>query len=263
MSLTGTLIVTEGDKGGIGKSSVSGLIAAAAEDQALKICFVDSDTGNSSTAQVQPDTCFVDLTDHDAAKVLLLVLAEINNGTFHCAIWDSGAREEKRVHEILEEIKSVAIRFGIPIVIFRPITTNHFVQSNAIDCVNFAKKNGFGVVYATILAQGRREKDMSDWRASKGRVKAVEYAVEIDIVSMGAIIGDNASSFFMSFTDVGLGRFDRVPEQLREKAKQKFDLGQQMFMAGYLERMTGRISSAVADAKKRINSSSERKKTTA
>ena len=261
-SLSNSLVVVLENKGGVGKSTLSGIVAATATGQGLRIRFADSDMSNSSTAQVQPDTYPVDLREDEASGTILVILAEIANGTFEVGIWDTGAREEPLVRKTLEKIRSTAAQLGVALVIFRPITTNHFVQDNAIDCIPFAKKNGFGVVYATILAQGRREKDMMGWRISKARSEASEYAVEIDIESMGAVIADNASSFSMSFSDVALGRFDNVPERYRERAKEKFGLEQQMFMAAFLEQMTTRVGSAVAEARKRMITGSDRKKAT-
>ena len=251
-ALAGTLAVIIANKGGVAKSTTSLIIGAVAENNGMSVCFIDSDSSNSSTAQVHVSTQFVDISKVDSSGDIMVVIENLAEGRFDCAVWDTGARAEETVYEILELIRPLAQEKNVPIIIVKPITTNHFVQGSAVDSIVFAKRNGFAVLFATILAQGRKKDDFADWYASAGRKTALEYAVEFDVDSMGAVIPDNASSFSMSLTDVALGRFNNVPESYRNMAITKFSRSQQMFLAAYLLRMGDRILPAVSEARSRL-----------
>ena len=253
MNYNKLLVLIKEGKGGVGKSLIAQIMAATLRDGGkYSVGFINSDTTNSTTSSIE-QTRFADLSKTETRGVVLNCLQALANGTFDSMVWDSGARDEARIVEILpwltKEIKSM----GGQLVVVRPITLSTAVQTNAVTFMAIAKKLGIAVIFARNLGQGRTAEHFLHWDATSARANALDAgAIEVALSDAGARWGDEAGGFGLSLSDVALGEFSKAREDADEAAK-IFDEDVRSWLSIWLSETVDDFRAALIAALDRVN----------
>lgn len=235
--------VIEGKGGSCKSTAAATIVHALRSDGKRSVLVYDGDTTNSSMVSMFGDEAvLVDFSEPDAAARLSVAL----RSTADAFVLDTGARDEAKVLEIYQDLAAKAVKAKIPLVQFRPITLSSFVQANAVSSVRRLAPHGIKTILVKILAQGRTAKHYLDWDQSAAKAEVLTLgAVEMAMTDLGVRWADEATSFGLTFHEIAMGIFDRVPEHLRPLAAQLFDEAAQEHFAMWLETNCRRVLEAI------------------
>lgn len=244
------LIVMD-NKGGIGKSLISQIFAnMLAFDEKYKVRMLDTDSSNSSTAQIDPEARMVLLNEKIGLGVVLRAFQEVADKLVNHIVMDVGAREEGAVKKHLPRWIQAITRLGGRVVVVRPITLGSHNQRNAADFMKFAVEHNIAVVFVRNEGQGRFPEYFDRWKKSETREKALEMgAVETYIEDADARYADEAIGYGISIADVATRDFSKIEKQEdREEAQKYFNEDIATFLNDWLRQSVLRFAAAVHEA---------------
>lgn len=207
------IVVVEG-KGGVGKSFTGMTVHHALAADGSRVAVLETDTTNSTMYSVglaSGDP--ISTRDETMLGGLLEGVALIADGEADHIVLDAGARDEAYLMPHLPKLAQRLRQIGGHLVVVRPLTTSHFVLSNAAECANLLQGTGISLLYSMGLWGGRTRKDYQGWLDSEERHAALAAgAVEIEVNSIGTVVADNMVGFGLSIMDVADQNFERAGE---------------------------------------------------
>jgi hypothetical protein len=247
-------VIVEG-KGGVGKSLIAQVAAAMLrQGDRHRVGFLDTDTTNSSTFSIEEAAATAaDLSKTEVRGTLKNTLQALHDREFDHVIVDTGARDEKRLIEILPWLAKEVKASGAAMVVVRPITLSSHVQQNAVKFMSSAKELGIGCVFVRNLGQGRAPEFFSHWLGTEARLNALKNgAVEIELTDAGARWGDEASGVGLSLADCALGNFQKAGPY-ENVARKIFDADLRAWLSIWLSEQVDTFHGAFAEALKSVN----------
>ena len=246
------LIIVLENKGGSGKSTIAQICVETLKMDGSHVHVIETDTSNSTMTAAQLSTGDVISTRSDGFIGGFLEAIELieMGAAQHCVV-DCGARDEADIMMIIPDLAQKMREIGGFLIVVRPISTNHFVQNNAVSCADQLIGSDARVIFASNISCGRRAEDFKRWTSTKSFARLTEAGVvSIDIGNAGAVLADNATSFGLSFADVALARFDRAG-RFETIARQLFDRRLQLATAEWLAKSTKSMRQAIETCCKR------------
>jgi hypothetical protein len=248
------LIVIEG-KGGVVKSTNAQIAIEALKgghlpyDAQKSVYVMDTDTTNSNmTALGYCENKVIDTREENCSGGLYKALDVLEKHQFDHVVVDCGAREEDQVRPHILHLAKGMENIGGMLIVLRPITTNHFVQQNALGFVREFPSSKVGKLLALNCSMGRKSKDYVRWRATTSRSEALAAgAIEIEIESAGVVVADNATSFGLRFYDIAMGDFKRAPEKYWPLLPEIFDERISLFLLEWLKRSTAVVRTGILE----------------
>jgi MinD superfamily P-loop ATPase len=192
------------DKGGVGKSFVAQILNEMYKgpDEQYSVSCIDSDVGNSSTAQIFETAEFAgvrDVNDLEAFGTIYGAVQKLADRTCDAVVWDTAAGTEQIVkNEVMPSLLRRAAKAGVTIVVYRPITTSQYTQDDAVRFAEWAMAFGIAVVFVRNLGQGRAARFFVDWDQDSERKKVMPPATEVVLPDLGCWVADEAASLRLS-----------------------------------------------------------------
>jgi hypothetical protein len=207
------IVFVEG-KGGVGKSFTGMTVHHALSADGSRVAVIETDTTNSTMYSVGLTSGDpISTRDETMLGGLLEGVALIADGEADHIVLDAGARDEAFLLPHLAKLAQRLRQVGGHLVVVRPLTTSHFVLSNAAECANTLKGTGISLIYSLGLWGGRTRKDYQGWIDSPYRQAALaDGAVEIEVSSIGTVVADNMVGFGLSIMDVADQNFGKAGE---------------------------------------------------
>lgn len=234
------------NKGGAGKSTIAQVVVETLRLHGERIHVIETDTSNSSMATTGLATGAVASTREEGfVGALIEAIRKVQRNQVDHAVIDCGARDEADVMPLIPELAREMTQIGGKLIVFRPITTNHFIQNNAVECARALQKTDAGVVFVTNISCGRRPEHFRRWYGTKTFASLTEAGVvSMEIGDAGPVLADNAVSLGLSFGDVAMGNLDKAGKY-EELARQLFDDRLQYATASWLARSTRAMEEAI------------------
>ena len=239
-------------KGGVGKSITAQClyeVLCLFNGTENRVHVVETDTSNSSMKAVGLATgATIDTRDDTFQGGLLEIAHLLKMRSFDHAVLDSGARDEPLILPILPRLAQLMRDAGGALVMVRPITTSHFVFSNAARAAIRFAKDPIAVILTENWSQGRRPTDFDYWHSTTLHGQALSAgAVETHLDSFGVVIADNAANFRLSLRDIANRNFAPAG-QLAEVAGGMFTLRHSLKVAEVLDDIVTRMPTVIAQA---------------
>jgi len=242
------VVVVEG-KGGVGKSIDCMTFHHALSADGSRVAVLETDTTNSTMYSVglaSGDP--ISTRDETMLGGLLEGVARIADGEANHVVLDAGARDEAYLMPLLPKLAQRLQQVGGKLVVVRPLTTSHFVLSNAAECANTLKGSGISLIYSVGLWGGRTMKDYQGWIDSEDRQAALAAgAVEIAVNSIGTVVADNMVGFGLSIMDVADGNFGKAGEN-EHVARKVFKRPMILHVNEWLDEHIIRVRAGLVDA---------------
>jgi hypothetical protein len=234
------------NKGGAGKSTIAQIVVETLRLNGERIHVIETDTSNSSMATTGLATGAVASTREEGFEgALIEAIRMIDRQKVDHAVVDCGARDEADVMPLIPDLARDMTRIGGKLVVFRPITTNHFIQNNAVECARTLAGTDAGVIFVSNISCGRRAEHFRRWYATKTFANLTEAGVvSMEIGDAGPVLADNAVSLGLSFGDVAMGNLDKAG-RYAELARELFDDRLQFATASWLARSTKAMAEAI------------------
>lgn len=234
------------NKGGAGKSTIAQIVVETLKLNDEKVHVIETDTSNSSMSATGLATGAVASTREEGFEgALIEAIRMIEHKKVDHAVVDCGARDEADVMPLIPELARDMTRIGGKLIVFRPITTNHFIQNNATESAKKLRGTDAGVVFVTNISCGRRPEHFRRWYGTKTFASLTEAGVvSMEIGDAGPVLADNAVSLGLSFGDVAMGNLDKAGKY-EELARQLFDDRLQYATASWLGRSTTAMAEAI------------------
>lgn len=245
------IIVVEG-KGGVGKSTNGMTMHHALSADGSRVSVLETDTTNSTMYSIGLATGDpISTRDEAMLGGLLEGVALIAEGETDHVILDAGARDEAYLTPLLPKLAQRLRQIGGHLVIVRPLTTSHFVLTNAAECADILKGTGISLIYSIGLWGGRTLKDYQGWFDSDERKAALAAgAVEIETGSIGTVVADNMVGLGLSIMDVADRNFAKAGEH-EAAARKVFTRPMILHCNEWLDEQVTRIRSGLIRALER------------
>lgn len=227
-------------KGGVGKSTVSGLaVDAISQDGKRSVAIVDGDTTNSTMASMYGNVDLIDTSEEEAAGRISAHLKSSHD----YMVMDMGARSEAVfIKKILPRLVRGRKKNDVELVALRPITLSTFVQNNAVSFVELTAPLGVKTILIRNVSQGRTEDHFADWNKSRGRKTALDLgAREVDMSDAGVRWGDEVPAFGLNFSAAARGDFSRVDPEYLSMVERLFTKGVQAHLGFWVEENAERL----------------------
>lgn len=130
-----------------------------------RVAVLETDTTNStmySTGLATGDP--ISTRDETMLGGLLEGVARIGSKEADHVVLDAGARDEAYLMPHLAKLAHRLAQIGGHLVVVRPLTTSHFVLTNAAECAAALKGTGISLIFSMGLWGGRTRKDYQGWR---------------------------------------------------------------------------------------------------
>jgi hypothetical protein len=241
-------VVVEG-KGGVGKSLNCMTFHHALSADGSRVAVLETDTTNSTMYSVglaggDP----ISTRDETMLGGLLEGVARIADGEADHVVLDAGARDEAYLMPLLPKLAHRLRQIDGHLVVIRPLTTSHFVLSNAAESAKTLKGSGISLIYSVGLWGGRTHKDYQGWFDSDERQAAlVAGAVEIEVNSIGTVVADNMVGFGLSIMDVADQNFAKAGEY-EQAARKMFTRPMILHVNEWLDEHVTRVRAGLIDA---------------
>ncbi len=234
------------NKGGAGKSTIAQIVIETLRLNGEKVHVIETDTSNSSMATTGLATGAVASTREEGFEgALIEAIRMIDRHKVDNAVVDCGARDEADVMPLIPELAQEMTRIGGKLIVFRPITTNHFIQNNAVECAKELRDTDAGVIFVSNISCGRRPEHFRRWYGTKTFNALTEAGVvSMEIGDAGPVLADNAVSLGLSFSDVAMGQLDKAGAYAA-LARELFDDRLQFATASWLARSTRAMEEAI------------------
>jgi hypothetical protein len=242
------LLVIEG-KGGVAKSFNTIIFHHVLAADGSKVGVLETDTTNSTMYSVglaSGDP--ISTRDETMLGGLMEGVAMIASGEAKHVVIDAGARDEAYLMPLLPKLQQRLRQINAHLVVVRPLTTSHFVLSNAAECANTLNGTGISLIYSIGLWGGRTRKDYQGWIQSDDRQAALDAgAVEVEVNSIGTVVADNMVGFGLSIMDVADQNFAKAGEY-EAAARKVFTRPMILHINEWLDEHVTRLRAGLIDA---------------
>lgn len=245
------VLVVEG-KGGVGKSVASQVATFALGLDGSHVHVAESDLTNSTMAMVHgaDKTTLVDASAADAHGYMYYLAERARDGEFDHVVFDTGARDETHLKPFITDLaKEIVTDYGMHLVVIRPMTVSHFVQTNILRFVEECKNERMGVVVLRNLSQGRNIAHFRLWEQmdSTKALLATPGVKLCDLMDAGVEHSDNVTSFGMTLVDAAAADFSKTGEN-DAYARQVVHRAIQIHLNKWLQRQGKALRAAIYES---------------